>query len=284
MDDNAPPPQTPIGSGDAPAAQIVLPPAPPPESVAPIWHTVVLIAAILAISATGAQRVSAAHGPVHRLASYAFTSAMELALLAWVLIGLRLRKISFRAIFGVNPAGFRSVATDFGIALVFWVGSMMVLLMLAVAWTLIQMAITHQSLFAPNGQPLPPSSAQQHTLQTLLELAPSNAQEIAAWAMLCLVAGFVEEAVFRGYLQRQFIAWGRGSVVAGVVFSAILFGGAHAYEGARSMFLIGAFGALLSLLALYRRSLRAGIIAHAWHDLFIGLTISLLKLMHVKLS
>jgi hypothetical protein len=47
------------------------------------------------------------------------------------------------------------------------------------------------------------------------------------------------------------------------------------------MVLITVFGVLFSLLALYRRSLRAGIFAHAWHDLIAGLAISLLRSNHV---
>jgi membrane protease YdiL (CAAX protease family) len=283
VDDNPAQPQTPIVSGDALSAPMPAPHDSPPAAVAPVWHTLVLIAAVIAISANGAARMATAHGPIHRIASYGFTSAMELALLAWVLLGLWLRKISFRSIFGVNSGDIRSVATDLGIAIAFWIGSMMVLFTLAVVWFGIEVAVTHRQLIGPNGQPQV-SATQQHTLDTLLQLAPRNAQEFAAWALLCIVAGFVEEAVFRGYLQRQFIAWGRGSVIAGVVLSAILFGAAHAYEGARSMFLIGVFGALLGMLALYRRSLRAGVIAHAWHDFFIGMMVALIKLLHVKLS
>jgi hypothetical protein len=70
-------------------------------------------------------------------------------------------------------------------------------------------------------------------------------------------------------------------VVLGVIASALVFGGGHAYEGVRGMVLITAFGVLFSLLALYRRSLRAGIFAHAWHDWIAVLTITLLKWKHV---
>ena len=84
--------------------------------------------------------------------------------------------------------------------------------------------------------------------------------------------GVAEELVFRGYLQRQFTAWAQGAAVAGVVFSASLFGAAHGYEGVRSMFLLAVFGALFSLLALFRRSLRPEFLRTRWHDLIAGLT------------
>jgi membrane protease YdiL (CAAX protease family) len=48
-------------------------------------------------------------------------------------------------------------------------------------------------------------------LREITQLAPDGGREIAAWAMLCLLIGFVEETVFRGYLQRQFIGWARGA-------------------------------------------------------------------------
>jgi membrane protease YdiL (CAAX protease family) len=251
---------------------------PAPAAIAPTWHTVVLIAGILAVSATGASRIPGAHGPVHRLATYAVTAGMELALFTWVMVGLRLKKTPLRSLLGENSLKLRSIALDFGIALLFWIGSMMILGTLALAWVGVEAVVTHRPLTAADGKPDP---SQQRTMQTLVQLAPSNAKEIAAWAVLCLVAGFVEECVFRGYLQRQFIAWGRGSAAAGVVFSALIFGAAHGYEGARAMFLIAVFGVLFSLLALFRRSLRAGIIAHCWQDLLVGLVLALLKSHHI---
>jgi membrane protease YdiL (CAAX protease family) len=67
----------------------------------------------------------------------------------------------------------------------------------------------------------------------------------------------------------------------GVLASALIFGGAHAYQGARSMALLAVFGALFGVLALYRRSLRAGMFAHAWHDWIAGLALALLRANHV---
>jgi hypothetical protein len=98
--------------------------------------------------------------------------------------------------------------------------------------------------------------------------------------LLCLFVGFVEEIVFRGYLMRQFIGWARGAVTIGVIASAVVFGAAHGYQGARNMVLLAVFGGLFSLLAIYRRSLRAGIFAHAWHDFIVGLALAWLRSSH----
>ncbi len=43
------------------------------------------------------------------------------------------------------------------------------------------------------------------------------------------------------------------------------------------MFLIAAYGAMFGVLALLRRGLRTGMIAHAWHDSISGLALVLLR-------
>ena len=50
------------------------------------------------------------------------------------------------------------------------------------------------------------------------------------------------------------------------------------------MLMITAFGALFSLLAVHRGSLRAGMIAHGWHDSITGLVLWALKRAHVPLG
>jgi hypothetical protein len=96
----------------------LFPAVPPPAAiparltVAPAWHTVVLVAAIVAISVHGAAKISALHGSLNRLATYGFTAAMEAVLLLWVLFGLRLRKTSFRSLLGNFQFDLRSIAME----------------------------------------------------------------------------------------------------------------------------------------------------------------------------
>jgi uncharacterized protein len=130
------------------------------------------------------------------------------------------------------------------------------------------------------GQPMEPNAAEKQNVRMLEQLAPASGVEIACWVLLCCLAGTIEEVVFRGYLQQQFTAWTKGGIVWGVVFSAILFGAAHGYQGTRNMVLLAVFGALFSVLAIWRRSLRAGIFAHSWHDLIAGLTLAFLRAHH----
>ena len=72
---------------------------------------------------------------------------------------------------------------------------------------------------------------------------------------------------FRGYLQKQFQAM-TGSDGGAVVFQAIVFGIGHLYEGVGPVARITLFGVLFGLLALWRKSLRPGMIAHARSDIF----------------
>jgi hypothetical protein len=52
--------------------------------------------------------------------------------------------------------------------------------------------------------------------------------------------------------------------------SAAVFGLSHAYEGHQRMLLIFVYGAMFGTLAILRKSLRPGMMAHAWHDSFEG--------------
>ena len=85
-----------------------------------------------------------------------------------------------------------------------------------------------------------------------------------------------EEIIFRGYLQRQFGALGRNAIV-GIVASGILFGLAHGYQGPRMMVVIGVYGIFFGILAHFRKSLRPGMMAHAFQDSIAG--IGLFKLI-----
>ena len=98
-------------------------------------------------------------------------------------------------------------------------------------------------------------------------LLPRHAIEKALWVLVALSAGFCEELVFRGYFQRQFHAF-TGSLAAAVALQAFVFGIGHFYEGPWAVAKIVLYGALFGALAAQRQSLRPGIIAHVWSDLF----------------
>jgi hypothetical protein len=64
-------------------------------------------------------------------------------------------------------------------------------------------------------------------------LAPQGQFESLLWIALAVTAGICEEIIFRGYLQRQFVAWTRGAPI-GVLLSAALFGAGQIYQGCKS--------------------------------------------------
>jgi len=115
--------------------------------------------------------------------------------------------------------------------------------------------------------------AQGRDLQFIL---PHGGAEITLWIALSVSAGICEETIFRGYLQRQFVALTK-SAPAGILLSAAAFGAAHAYQGFRRSILIGLFGAMFGILAYWRGSVRPGMIAHAWQDSLNGVLASLVR-------
>jgi uncharacterized protein len=254
--------------------------------IAPVWHTVLLIMVIIAVSALGFVRHTGPHGAavVNRLHTYGTTAILELVLIAWVAFGMKLRGVRLRSLFGKVSIDLKAIMLDFGIAIVFWILSMMALATVAMMWISVESWITHKPIpiqTDKTGKPTMPNPADDKAAKAVVQLAPTNAKEVAGWLMLCMLVGVAEELVFRGYLQTQFTAWAKGAAVAGVVFSAMIFGAAHGYEGARAMFMLTVFGVFFSLLALFRRNLRAGIFAHSWHDAVAGLAVALLHARHV---
>ncbi len=254
-------------------------------AIAPVWHTVLLIAVIAAVSAMGFMRHAGPHGAavVNRLRTYGTTAILELVLIGWVALGVKLRGGRLRSLFGKVSVSLKAIVVDFGVAILFWILSMMALASVAMMWISVEAAITHKPIpiqTSKSGQPTMPTPAEDRAAKAVVQLAPTNGKEVACWLMLCMLVGVAEELVFRGYLQTQFTAWAKGAAAAGVVFSALIFGAAHGYEGARAMFMLTVFGAFFSLLALFRRNLRAGIFAHAWHDAVAGLAVALLHSRH----
>ena len=235
--------------------------------LAPVWHTVliVLLAAIASIAgARGAHHVVAgAHAG--NLPSYLASIAMEWILAGLVLWGLRLRRTHVREVLGEPTDPTRSTlyqwAVDAGAALVFWIVS---LIMLGALATALQRFHLHP----------------ENIRNTVSKLAPYSVPELLAWTALSITAGICEEFIFRGYLQLQFARLSH-RVWIGVLGSALVFGFSHGYEGLSGMLLIVAFGALFSVLRLVRGNVRAGMIAHTWHDFLSGMVLSLIA--HHKL-
>ena len=256
-------------------------PSAPRRPLAPAWHTVLLIFGIIAISIAGKVQLTHAHHAPNRLITYSTTAGMELFLLGWVAVGLRLGGTPLRSVFGAVGKGVRAVLVDLAVAGAFWIVSLFVLGTMGLLWTSVDAAVSAWQRSGHGSVASALAPRHQEGLRVIEQLAPASGVEIVCWALLCTLAGVIEEVVFRGYLQNQFAAWTRGGVVWGVALSALLFGAAHGYQGARNMFLLAVFGVLFSVLAILRRNLRAGVFAHSWHDLISGLVLAFLRSRHL---
>jgi membrane protease YdiL (CAAX protease family) len=227
--------------------------------IAPWWHTAVLVIVILGVSTLSTfQSRTAGFGGSHFL-RYGVTIAWEwvLALLAWW--GLRMGHTPVREILGTRRAGLKEWARDLGAALIFWI---MAVIVLAGITTLLR--FFHLV----------------HVQKAVIALAPQTIPQLLLWIALCCTAGLVEEFVFRGYLLQQFASI-RGKLWIGIILSSLLFGAAHGYEGIGAMIAITIYGIMFCLLAIHRQSLRAGMIAHAWHDSITGVFIAIARHSHL---
>jgi uncharacterized protein len=230
----------------------------PPQPIAPWWHTALLIAMILGASVLGSVHGKTSGPSEHHLRFYAVTIVWECVLVVLVWWGIKIRRVPLRQLLGERRAGAKAWVTDFGAALIFWVMAVIVLAAISTVLRLLHLMQIQKAVIA---------------------LAPQGVREAALWVALSITAGIVEELVFRGYLLQQFAAIG-GRVWLGVIVSSLLFGAAHGYEGLGSMIAIVAYGAMFCALTIQRKSLRAGMMAHAWHDSVTGIALAIAKHLH----
>lgn len=233
----------------------VAPPVDDRKLLAPVWHTVVLVVFVL-VTAFVQTRSSANLGNVHvtnRAFLYLFMICFELILLAYVwFLGLRPRGVKFAAVVGGKWTRAADVGRDIGVAFLFWL-------------VVVVLLVTVGHLLGANTQ----------ANKVLVVLMPRSALEMFLWVALSITAGFCEEFIFRGYLQKQFFAFTGNHAVA-IIAQALVFGVAHGYQGAKGMITITLYGALFGILALMRKSLRPGMMQHAMQDASAGIFLSLI--------
>ena len=230
----------------------------PPQKklIAPVWHTILIVVIMLVNSYFTAKLLathqgSAVGGSAGRAWDYVVTIGFELFLFFLVWLGLWIKKFKMRDLIGGRWNSPEDFLIDVGIAIGFWVVAAAVLVGLAYA------------LGQAN------QAAMNDMKQHLGNLVPRSGMELSIFVSLSIVAGFVEEILFRGYLQRQIGAMA-GNAWVGVIVSALIFGAGHGYEGIKNMVRIAVFGAMFGILALWRKSLRPGMMAHAFQDGLVG--------------
>jgi uncharacterized protein len=100
-------------------------------------------------------------------------------------------------------------------------------------------------------------------------LLPTSFLESVAWVAVSLAAGFCEEAVYRGYLQRQLWSVTKSLPLA-LVLQALIFACGHIYQGWRPALVTAIYGLIFGLVAVWRRSTIPSAIAHAIVDILGG--------------
>jgi membrane protease YdiL (CAAX protease family) len=236
--------------------------------LAPWRHTALMVLVIIGLSVAGVRQLrSFGNQPLHLVANYSLTIAYEWILAGLALWGIHMRKVPLRQLLGEKRPGVRAWLADLGVALGYW------------GIALITLALLGNLLVKVSGSHIDPQKIGDVTQK----LTPVTGIEMLLFLVLSISAGVCEELVFRGYLQQQFARMGH-RVWVGVALSALVFGAAHGYEGVAGVLLIAAYGAMFGVLALLRRGLRTGMIAHAWHDSISGLALVLLRHYGVHLA
>jgi len=224
---------------------------PQPRPVASWRHTLSLLLVFSAVILAGAlfqQRSSAAPSSGHPnvIPIYAQLFVMEWALFFYVWKrGLKSTGTTLRELIGGRWDSPRAVVIDLALA-----GALLG------AWKLVVPILNR--VIGPD-----------HAA-SIVGYLPRGAVESVLWIALSLSAGFSEELVFRGYFQRQIAAW-TGSPAVAVILQGVLFGILHGYQGVAACARIACFGVLYGVLALWRQSLRPGMVAHAMTDILSGI-------------
>jgi uncharacterized protein len=194
--------------------------------VASLYHTVGLLL-ILALITYGGVRThgttTKASSAVNLVQLYLTVMAGEWALVFYVWRGIPRRGVTLRELIGGNWSDVRAFARMLGTAVLFWF-----------VWE--GSARAMHLLLGTSSTP------------NVTAMLPRSSAQIVLWCMVSCTAGFCEEVLYRGYLQRQFAAW-TGSAPAAIAIQAVIFGASHGYQGAKQVVIISVLGALYGILA-----------------------------------
>lgn len=219
--------------------------------VAPAWHTVVLLLILFGFSFASARTGSLTPFGANtgRAFGYVLIIIFEWAVVAFIWFGTKQRGIRIADLVGGSWSRPIHILRDFLIGVAF----------LVVVTGGVLGALDHFLKTVPN--------------EAIRNLIPRTPVEMTLFLATSLTAGFCEELIYRGYLQRQFAAFTH-AVTGGIVLQAVAFALGHSYQGWKYALLIAVLAAMLGLLAHWRKSLRPGMIAHAVQDSVSGIVAS----------
>ena len=176
-----------------------------PQRIAPLWHTAVLVIAILLMSVGGINRQHLVTTSRARVLQYLLTLSLGVAVVRLLRLG--------RAQIGNRAAGARgrAMARDRRRADRSLDGGRL---------------LGHGDGRA-GARGAPAASSGGNRLEEVRRqfgyLVPRSTREVVLWMLLSMTAGICEEIIFRGYLQRQLAAL-TGNVWAGIAVSGLIFG------------------------------------------------------------
>jgi membrane protease YdiL (CAAX protease family) len=207
--------------------------------LAPAWHTSALVALIVAVFVLGsllAPGPAPSPGPQSRtVGAYLPLLSVEWGLAAYV-VRVGRRRSALRGLLGKGWHSAGRASLDLALA--------------AAVFCLVQLG----EFLAQHGSGATGNAARN-------ALLPSSPAESALWLLVAVSAGFCEELVYRGYLLIQ-LSHFSGSLLLGCLAQAVLFGLAHAEQGPGVALRFALYALLLGALAIRRRSLIAGMLAH----------------------
>ncbi len=224
----------------------------------PYWHTALLLLVLGTFSLLNAKSGHGAHSGHAPVRIYIATMIYEWLLTAYVWWGLRRSGLTLHELIGGRWKRIGDFFNDIALAVSVWFGTLLVIAVAAIA-----MGMDH-------------SGNLDEARKQIGFLAPRSGLEVVLWICLSATAGFCEEIIFRGYLQKQFTRLLRNRWTAVVVVS-ILFGLGHGYEGSQRMLLIALLGLAFGIMSLLRNSLRPAMMAHTLQDTISGLLLRALR-------
>jgi membrane protease YdiL (CAAX protease family) len=184
-----------------------------------------------------------------RLSLYASTLAFQ-----WVALALILWR--------VNAHGIR--IAQLGVAIPSPALTLIVTLVLA-ALVLLNQIISLRRLVAR------PAEIQAFLPQLALKLFPQDDVERLVFFALVATVALCEELIYRGFIQYVFQDWLRGSVIAGILGSAVFFALAHLYQGRRGLVSTFSIGLIFSGIRAVTGSLVPCFVAHFIADITVGM-------------
>lgn len=217
------------------------------RSLAPLWHTRLLVCVLLLAPATSLLEladVEAASASTSQVAGLYLPLLLANIAFAAYVSRIGLGRSMFWDLFGSALRGRRALVDVLGGV------------MLAGVVVSVDSAILRWS----GG----PESLASHAL------LPTTARAKLWWLAIAATTGFAEELLYRGYLQRQLSALS-GSALVGITFQALLFGIAHGLQGGDAVLRYAAYGFAFGVVSRQRRGLLPVVVCHVTIDAYAGL-------------